>query len=288
MPRPIVEVDVFSPEVIVPVGSDPRTASSVEVPFQALADRTLNLKTTVDAMGGRGGVTRFREVADLDALKAIGRDERKNGDIVLVPLLGYYRYDDSYSRLEMGIWRVNSIVPSADNPSYGQWRHTLSGAVGAANYGLVTRDGAGRVGSEQVKNGIIHLEGKHIIIDPDEFYDDAAMYDTSVATILSASTKAGDVVDARVHFTAMSSNDAGTWNLSLKVSAGGGVQYFNILEASRSGLKSLSKATLEGRITVPLVVNAHQHEIILRVQGSAGNPARIAGNHYLSTTVYRP
>lgn len=43
MPKNLTDVDEFTDPVSVPVDSDPRNANSVEVPYQALANRTRNL-----------------------------------------------------------------------------------------------------------------------------------------------------------------------------------------------------------------------------------------------------
>lgn len=40
MPKNIVDVDEFTAPIVVPVGTDPRTAASVELPVQGLANRT--------------------------------------------------------------------------------------------------------------------------------------------------------------------------------------------------------------------------------------------------------
>lgn len=49
MAKNLTPVDVFSPDVTVPEGADPRTAASVELPFQQLTNRSINLDSRVDA-----------------------------------------------------------------------------------------------------------------------------------------------------------------------------------------------------------------------------------------------
>lgn len=52
MSEAIVEVDEFTAEILVPSPGDDRKAASVEVPFQALANRTKNLKGILDDFEG--------------------------------------------------------------------------------------------------------------------------------------------------------------------------------------------------------------------------------------------
>lgn len=47
MPKDLVDLDVFTNPVRVPVGTDPRNAASVETPFQALANRTEFLRERI-------------------------------------------------------------------------------------------------------------------------------------------------------------------------------------------------------------------------------------------------
>jgi len=50
MSKALVESNEFTASVVVPEDGDPRTAASVEMPFQALANRTTNLKERVDML----------------------------------------------------------------------------------------------------------------------------------------------------------------------------------------------------------------------------------------------
>ena len=49
MAHNLTDVDTFTSAVTVPDGGDPRTAASVELPFQSVANRTRNLKNRIDA-----------------------------------------------------------------------------------------------------------------------------------------------------------------------------------------------------------------------------------------------
>lgn len=285
MPRPIVESDNFASEILVPTGGDPRTAGSVEAPFQALANRTLNLKNTVDALGGREGVTKFREVANLDELKAIGRADRKNGDLVLVPTYGIYRYSDAYPRTDFAFWRVNSNEPSADNPSYGQWRHTLQSAI-AGEFGILIGGPDGRILGQTSTNGIVHLGNDYKNVTPDELYDSSKWHDSSVVANLPNTVAANDIIDARITWTVLTP-DAGSWVLSLKTFATGNPIYTDFDETNRSVL-TVGKQVLSGRVTVPHLANVTARQVVLRVTGSAGINVKVAGQTWLSTTVYRP
>lgn len=50
MAKNLTEVDTFTANVTVPEGGDARTASSVEPAFQALANRSLNIKNRIDTL----------------------------------------------------------------------------------------------------------------------------------------------------------------------------------------------------------------------------------------------
>jgi hypothetical protein len=52
MPANLTDVDTFTSPIVVPVGGDARTVSSIEPAFQALANRTLRLKNRVDTLAG--------------------------------------------------------------------------------------------------------------------------------------------------------------------------------------------------------------------------------------------
>lgn len=104
MAHNLTEVDVFTSAVTVPDGGDSRTAASVEVPFQALANRTLNVKNKIDNIGATSGLTvthssgikttagpitaagDIRAVADFEYCDATGAFARKS-KIVMVPLV---------------------------------------------------------------------------------------------------------------------------------------------------------------------------------------------------------
>lgn len=117
MPKNLTEVDEFPAVVTVPVGTDARTAASVEVGFQALADRTRWLAT---------GVERIREVTDVDALKALAGVTP--GQWCYVLGLGLYRFQTGVVLPDMPPMYVLSPGQGVN----GVWTNVMMGGVGVA------------------------------------------------------------------------------------------------------------------------------------------------------------
>ena len=76
MPTNLTETATYDATITVPADGDARTALSVEIPFQALANRSKYLNT----LTGTTGVTKIKTVADNAALKAL--TGMATGDVV--------------------------------------------------------------------------------------------------------------------------------------------------------------------------------------------------------------
>lgn len=95
MPTNLTETSTFDATITVPADGDARTAASVEVPFQALANRSKYLKTLTETTG----ITKIKTVADNAALKALtgmaSGDVVKQTDIKVI-----YIYDSGLATAE--------------------------------------------------------------------------------------------------------------------------------------------------------------------------------------------
>lgn len=85
MPKLLVDQDVFEPAISVPVNGDKINGTAFEVPYQALANRTRNVRNELNT-----GIKRVREVADKAALLALVGV--KTGDFAYVVGMGLYRF----------------------------------------------------------------------------------------------------------------------------------------------------------------------------------------------------
>lgn len=261
--------DSFPASFELPDDNDDLDAASVGVGLEALADRTQYLKR------------RFRTVADLAEMKAIGRDDRKNGDLVLVPLLGTYRYSDAYPRVEYGFWAVNADVPSADNPGYGQWRHVLFDAIRESEYGIVTRLPNGEPG---IPNRTAQLVLEDGLVSPGIEYTAVSWTDTTVSASLPG-LAIDDVVDVDVALGA--SGSVGAVSVAIR--------HFRILPSVTTwteipftdiAFPHSGAPRLRGRVVVPEVSGSDA--IVVRAMGDGSDGPTIAGAWQISATVYRP
>lgn len=116
MPKNLTEVDEYTADVAVPVGSDARTAASVETPFQALANRTRWLAN---------GIERIREVPDTTALLAL--TGVTPGQWCYVIGLGLYRFQTGPTLLPD---LSPMVFPSPGQGTNGAWVHVMVGVVG--------------------------------------------------------------------------------------------------------------------------------------------------------------
>lgn len=108
--------------VTIPVGGDARTAASVDVGLQALADRTANLKALLDA-----GVKLAKHYTDVAALR--GETTHTDGSIAVLNGGGsgaFYIYDAASSRADDG---ALCIKPTDVGGGAGRWLHPFVKAL---------------------------------------------------------------------------------------------------------------------------------------------------------------
>ena len=89
MAKNLTSATTWATNVTVPEGGDARRTSTVETPFQQLADRSEYLRQQVDVVG----VNRIRYVATPTAAKAL--TTLTEGDCVVIGLYGLYRFTDT-------------------------------------------------------------------------------------------------------------------------------------------------------------------------------------------------
>jgi len=261
--------DEFPASFEIPDDNDDLDAASVGVGLEALADRTQYLKR------------RFRTVADLAEMKAIGRDDRKDGDLVLVPLLGIYRYSDTYPRSEYGFWAVNADVPSADHPGYGQWRHVLYDAIRAYEYGIVTRLPNGE---PVIPNRITQLLLKDGFVSTGIEYSNVSWTDTIVFAPIP-DLAIGDVVDVDVALGA--SGSVGALSVAIRhFRLPPNVTTWTEIPFADVVFPHSGDPRLRGRIVVSEVSGAD--DIVVRAMGDGSDGPIIVGPWQISATVYRP
>jgi len=131
----------FPTSVVVPSGSDPRTAASVKAPFQTLANRAAYLRKVLETLG----VIRLREAADLGALAGIDDDALAAGELRYVPGFGVYKLVVATG--DSAPWYVEALSGAR------RWEHELLNVKGAT-YGLATLSASGRV-VEKPSNAIV-------------------------------------------------------------------------------------------------------------------------------------
>jgi hypothetical protein len=84
MAHNLTDVDTFTSAVTVPDGGDARTAASVEVPFQALSNRSRNNKNRIDGIGVTSGLV----ATHASGIQARAGDVRAFGDFAYCDAAG--------------------------------------------------------------------------------------------------------------------------------------------------------------------------------------------------------
>jgi hypothetical protein len=84
MAHNLTELDIFSSTVTVPDGGDPRTAASVELPFQSVANRTINLRNRINNIGSSDGIV----VTHSNGIQARGCPVMTTGEFVYIDAFG--------------------------------------------------------------------------------------------------------------------------------------------------------------------------------------------------------
>jgi hypothetical protein len=147
-PKQLVDVDEFTSPIGVPVNGDPINGAVFEAPYQALANRTRNLRNELD-----NGIKRMREVANKAALLAL--TGVTTGDFAYVVGLGLYRF--AAGAAEPGL---EPMVIAGPPTQGGNWRNVMSPAVGVLG-GVVGATAAGFLAPSglHASFGIVQAQG---------------------------------------------------------------------------------------------------------------------------------
>lgn len=143
MPRNLVDDAGSFPAQTSPVAGEPRTAGSVETPFQRAANRVAYVKRRLDIVQVNDeGVRRLRSVPSLSALKTV--TDRPDGTIIEVSGVGLYRFDGASALGELA-----PLVIAPTGAATGRWLVHDYGQLNVAN-GIPRLDGSGRLPTERL------------------------------------------------------------------------------------------------------------------------------------------
>jgi hypothetical protein len=180
----------YPADILVPVGGDPRTDSSVQVPFQQLANRTAYLLARADDIAPAGrGVVLLRRVANDAALLALGPMERRDGSVCLVAGVGLYEF--------LAASTANAQVPWVRIPADlqpgapGRWILLPFGTVGAGN-GLAQLDPQGRLPVTTARNAVVRVA----YVTPASFTTSNTAYTDVPSASIIQELAVGDIVFA--------------------------------------------------------------------------------------------
>jgi hypothetical protein len=152
MTTTLVEAAAYA-DVVVPAAGEPRTAASIQAPFQTLTNRTKWLKDEiVEVAAYSSGITKFRQAADITALKAITSSSYADGQVCFVLGYGVYHYTAASAASVSEPW----IVKPDDVAGNGRWLHAEY-LLKAANSGLATLNSSGKLTSGQLENRIVAM-----------------------------------------------------------------------------------------------------------------------------------
>lgn len=150
MPTNLTANPAAFPDQSTPVIGEPRTAGSVETPFQNAADRTAYLKDRLDHLdANREGARRLRHFANIAALQA--SVDIPNASVCVVDELGIYQYFAASIAVEA---HPAVIKPTSVGVDPGAWIAIGIGLGGfnTAN-GLPQLDGSAKVPTSRVACG---------------------------------------------------------------------------------------------------------------------------------------
>lgn len=261
MPKNLTDAAVFTSPVAVPLDGEPRTASSVETPFQSLANRTYFLQQLAEVTG----IAKIKTVADLTALAALDDTGMSVGELRLVPGYGVYRLTAAGAGDDLP-WRVESYTASK------LWVHAMESLRGASS-GFAQTSG-GRV-IEKPANAIVGIDG----LAGEATVTTSALWpqDLSGGSLTFAGVKSGD----KVLVTAMVAVNLGGSGQNTKVS-------IRITEAAGAYTYEPTPLKVTGLVSRTVTVTAVHvvtYDGTLVVKASAGRTATPGGatdDYYVS------
>lgn len=166
MPKNLTDDASVFPTQTAPLAGEPRTAGSVETPFQNAANRAAWLKDRLDNIDPtREGARRLRRFASIAALRASGDYPDKT--IAQVDGVGIYQFDAAATALAAEPFVV---TPTAIGAGAGRWLWSSFGALNVAN-GIPQLDGSAKlptallaasdgvkITAPNVRNGLLDIQ----------------------------------------------------------------------------------------------------------------------------------
>lgn len=138
--------------ITLPDDGNPRSAGSMNVPFEALADRTATLKDRLDYLDpNKTGARRLRTFATAAACRA--DTVHAAGDAAYVTGQGLYFYDASSSATDDGLLVIKPTDVGGGN---GRYLHELVNAYNQP-LGPAQLASTGKVPAQYLQNGIIKV-----------------------------------------------------------------------------------------------------------------------------------
>jgi hypothetical protein len=145
MPKNLPDNPASFPTATSPIAGEPRTAGSIEVPFQKAADRTAYLKDRVDFIDPtRDGARRLRRFATVTAMKAA--TDLTDGGVAVVDGGAIYQYSSSSTLTEA------LPIIAQPNTGGGRWIFLGYGALDVAN-GIPQLNGSGKLATSKLACG---------------------------------------------------------------------------------------------------------------------------------------
>lgn len=205
MPKNLTDDPSIFPTQTSPLAGEPRTAGSVETPFQNAANRAAWLRDRLDNIDPtREGARRLRRFASIATLRASGDYPDKT--IAQVDGVGIYQFDalSTATAAEPFV-----VTPTAVGVGAGRWIWSAFGSLNVAN-GIPQLDGTGllptarlagadgtKIRANSVRNGLVAA--------PFSVSDGGSTTSTTLAAVpgasVSFSAEAADIVRVFAAFT---------------------------------------------------------------------------------------
>lgn len=287
MPKNLTDDPSTFPTATAPLAGEPRTAGSVETPFQNAANRAAWLKDRLDNIDPtREGARRLRRFSSIAALRASGDYPDKT--IAQVDGVGIYQFDAASSAVAAEPF---VITPTAVGAGAGRWIWSALGALNVAN-GIPQLDGTGKlptallaaadgvkITAPSIRNGLVSTG-----------YVQAAGTSTTSTTLadvpsaaVSFSAEAGDIVRAIAAFTTYGATSEMLSNVQLW---NGGVVAVSGGRVASTPVGQFTQVCLVERFTVP---TTGSYEVRLQHALNAGSTGTgYTTNVRLHVDVIRP
>lgn len=271
MPKNLTAVATFDAPVAVPVGSDARTASSVETPLQQLTNRGEYLQQLCEVTG----VARLKEVVDLSTLAAIDPATVTTGALRLIPGVGVYRFITGAASADFPFC---ILAPGGTS----RWEHVDYGTIGTAS-GVARLTSGSRL--VQLPSHAIIAEGGYAATSGLVGSNSTTSYTDVAAMTLTVGTAAAlDVLRVYFHGRIDNSGTTGTVRVVVTENGGSDIAIPGMTRAVASGTDTLVSMCGRNPVTTP-------GTLVVKVQllsSVGGTPAYLEGPSAITYELVRP